>query len=232
LETSGYIDIFATKGMEYVFILGFIVVLVFFWKFLYRAGTPTHSDAAGINPGQRDLRQCNLPQNLYYHQGHSWVEQEDPEVARIGIDDFAQKLIGRVDFVDLPRIGSFLAQGEKGWSLGSDSAPIDILSPVAGEVLAINQEVLDDPQVVNRDPYGNGWLLKVRVPKMKSSTTNLLTGKLAAVWMKGNIDAFCRKISDDNTHPAQFNLGTENESAEEPPRDKWNELAREFLLCK
>jgi glycine cleavage system H protein len=232
LETSGYVDIFATKGMEYVFILGFIVVLVFFWKFLHRAGTPANSNAADINPILRSLKQCNLQQNLYYHQGHSWVKQEGSEVARIGIDDFAQRLIGRVDVVDLPRIGAFLAQGEKGWSLGSDSAPIDILSPVAGEVLAINQEALNDPQVVNRDPYGNGWLLKVRVPKMKSNATNLLTGKLAAVWMKDNIEAFCRKISEDNSLSARFKLTPENESADDPLQDKWNELVCEFLLCK
>jgi glycine cleavage system H protein len=232
LETSGYIDIFATKGMEYVFILGFIVVLVFFWKFMNRSGKPTRPSAIHSDSDQRSFRRCKLPRSLYYHQGHSWVEPESPDVARIGIDDFAQKLIGRADFIELPSVGAFLKQGEKGWKLGCDSTEIDILSPVDGEVLAINNKALDDPQIVNHDPFGNGWLLKVRVPKMQSNLTNLLTGKLAALWMKENIENFCLKMSEGTEPATQVGPMPGNETAEEPSQDEWNELAREFFLCK
>jgi glycine cleavage system H protein len=232
LETSGYVDIFATKGMEYVFILGFIVVLVFFWKFLNRARTPERPGAVNDDPGQRNFRQCNLPANLYYHQGHSWVDREGPEVVRVGVDDFAQKLIGPLDFIDLPRVGAFLEQGEKGWTLGSDSAAIDLLSPVDGEVLEINQKALDDPKVVNRHPYGSGWLLKIRVPKMKGNTSNLLSGKLAAVWMKESIEALKLKISENGASPTDAHSIAGNGDAREPSGGRWNELAREFLLCK
>ena len=218
--------------MEYVFILGFIVALVFFWKFLHRSGKHERSGATYGTSGQRSLLHCKLPRSLHYHQGHSWMEQEGPDVARIGIDDFAQKLIGRAEFIILPRVGAFLKQGEKGWKLGRNSAHIDILSPVDGEVLAINTKAVDDPQVVNRDPYGDGWLLKVRVPKMQSNMTNLLTGELAGLWIKQNIEAFCLKISEGPATDAQIDPIQEHETAEEPPGDRWNKLAREFLLCK
>lgn len=232
MEVSGYVDIFATKGIEYIFILCFIVVLVFFWKFLNRTGGTARFDSAYDVPGQQGFQNCRFRQNLHYHQGHSWVEQEGPDVGTIGVDDFAQKLIGPLDFIDLPRVGALLEQGEKAWRLGSNSTIIDILSPVAGEVMAINNQVLDDPQVVNRDPYGNGWLLKVRAPKMKSNMTNLLKGKLASAWMKENIEDFYRKIAQGSGSPTHIDLISENEAAGEQSRDRWNELAREFLLCK
>jgi glycine cleavage system H lipoate-binding protein len=232
LETSGYVDIFATKGMEYVLILGFIVVLAFFWKFLNRAEGTACPDAAGGDPGQRSFRHCNLPQNLHYHQGHSWVEQQGPNTVRIGVDDFAQKLIGPMDHIDLPRVGAYLEQGEKGWRMRSNSIAINILSPVAGEVVAVNEKALHDPQLVNQDPYGDGWLLNVRVSKMKSSLTNLLSGKLAAAWMKENIEVLNLKMSENAAPAAQNDQMPGNETAEEPPRDRGDALAREFLLCK
>lgn len=233
METSGYVDIFATKGIEYIFILCFIIVLAFFWKFLKRAGeSAQHSDPAYDDPDQLGLKYCRLRENFHYHQGHSWVEQEGPDVARIGIDDFAQKLIGPVDFIDLPPVGALLEQVEKAWRIGRNYTTIDILSPLSGEVLAINDQVLNDPQVVNRDPYGKGWLLKVRAPKMNCSMTNLLKGKLAAVWMKEDIEDFCQKISQDSASHTQVNPVQKNETVGKQSPDKWNELARDFLLCK
>ena len=218
--------------MEYVFILGFLVALVFFWKLLHRTGESARFDADQGNLVQRDFKQCILPQNLYYHQGHSWVEQKGADVVKIGIDDFAQKLIGQTDLIDLPRVGTLLEQGEKGWKLGRNSSSIDILSPVDGEVLAVNEKALSEPQIINRDPYGNGWLLKVRVSKMKSNMTNLLSGHLAAVWMKENIEAFCLKLSEDASPAEQAVPEPGNETSEKSLRDRVHELAKEFLLCK
>jgi glycine cleavage system H protein len=218
--------------MEYIFILGFMVALAFFWKFLNRAGTPARPGEVRGNPNQRGFKQYNLPPNLYYHRGHSWVEPEGSDVARIGVDDLAQELIGRVDMVKLPHVAATLGQGEKGWSLISDSVTIDILSPVDGEVLAINQKALDDPQVVNRDPYGNGWLLKARVPKMKGNISNLLSGKLAEVWMKENMEAWNLKISGNDASAPEADSIAGDSGAEEQMRNRRKELAREFLLCK
>ena len=232
MEPSGYVDIFATKGMEYIFILGFIVILVFFWKFLNRAGRKARPDAGNGEAVQQRFKECRLPQNLHYHQGHSWVKPEGPDVARIGVDDFAQRLIGRADFIELPRVGAFLEQGENGWRLESDSVTVDILSPVDGEVLEINEKVRDDPQIINRDPFGIGWLLKVRMPKMKGNLTNLLSGKLAAAWMQESIEAVCGKISEKDVSAKQVNPIPGNETAEESSRHRWNALVRESLLCK
>ena len=100
-------------------------------------------------------------------------------LVKVGLDDFAQKLIGKVDAIDLPAVGSRLTQGDKGWSLMVDSAEIPMLSPVDGEVVAVNQEVLRSPEILSRDPYGAGWLLKVKSDRLAADTRNLLSGKMA-----------------------------------------------------
>ena len=218
--------------MEYIFILGFIIALIIFWRFLYRTKGTVHPGATTQNPEELSFHRLRLPQSLYYHQGHCWVEPEWPDVARIGVDDFAQKLIGRADFIDFPQVGASLKQGEKGWKLGSDKTTMDVLSPVDGEVLEINEEVLREPQLINRDPFGNGWLMKVRVPKMKNNISHLLSGELATVWLKENTDAFVQKLSGDSKTAARRNQTPVNEIADTAPQHRWNELAREFLLCE
>ena len=225
MDTSGYIDIFSTKGMEYIFILGFIVILVFFWRFLIRLEKAHHPESSVGSTSS----QTSLPQNLYYHQGHIWVEPEQSNVAKIGMDAFAMKLLSRTRFADLPRVGASLEQGEKGWKMNWNSTTIDVLSPVAGEVLEVNQEVLDNPWLVDRVSYGEGWLLKVRVPKMKSNLAHLLSGKLATVWMEETTKDFYRKAAykKDGASTKQLSI---KEIAEALPEEKWKELAQEFLL--
>ena len=99
------------------------------------------------------------PRGYFFHQGHTGCRSENRETsAKVGLDDFAQKLIGKVDAIELPAVGSRFAQGEKGWSLMVDSVPIPMLSPVDGEVVAVNHEVLRSPGILSRDPYGAGWL--------------------------------------------------------------------------
>jgi glycine cleavage system H protein len=230
--TSGYTDIFATKGMEYIFILFFIVVLVFFWRFLSRAEGPEISKDAADSVGKQSLKRFRLPKDLFYHQGHGWVKLEPQDTVRIGVDDFVQKLIGRASFIDLPRVGAFLKQGEKGWKMGGESISLDVLSPVDGEVLAVNDRALQDPQAVNRDPYGSGWLLKVRVPKTEDNTVHLLSGEPAEAWMKETVEAFSRRMLDDPDLAARIRRTAGIEIAGAGPRKKWNDLAQEFLSCE
>jgi len=100
----------------------------------------------------------------------------------VGLDDFAQKLVGKVDSIDLPSVGSRLIQGEKGWVLRAGDQAIPMLSPLDGEVVAVNEEAARSPEIVHEDPYGKGWLLKVRPARLAANRTNLLTGRLAKKW--------------------------------------------------
>ena len=102
---------------------------------------------------------------------------ESGNVVRVGIDDFAQKLVGKIDAIKFPQVGSQVTQGEKAWSLLVGSKSIDMLSPVDGKIIEINESLLSSPESIGKDPYGQSWLMKVQAPKISANLKNLLSGR-------------------------------------------------------
>jgi glycine cleavage system H protein len=126
----------------------------------------------------------SMPEVLYYHQGHSWVALQENGTAVIGIDDFAGKLIGKPDSMNLPRVGKICRQGEKAWSLRRNGKTLDILCPLDGEVIAVNGRAIESPEVLINEPYGSGWLLMVKTRDVNRNLRNLLRGSMASKWME------------------------------------------------
>ena len=104
----------------------------------------------------------NLPEDLQYTRSHEWVRREDG-VATVGITEHAQDELGDVVFVDLPEQGASFSAGESFGSVESVKAVSDLYTPVGGEVVEVNSALEDSPEKVNEDPYGDGWILKIRV---------------------------------------------------------------------
>ncbi len=102
----------------------------------------------------------NIPSDLKYAKSHEWVRVEG-DVATIGITDFAQSELGDVVYVDLPAVGKTLAVGDIFGSVESVKTVSDLYSPVAGNVLEINPELTNASELVNTDPYGDGWMIKI-----------------------------------------------------------------------
>lgn len=103
----------------------------------------------------------NMPNNLKYSKTHEWVEFLSDNTAKIGLTDFAQSQLGKVVFVNLPLAGDALTAGESFGDVESVKAVSDIISPINGTVEEINEELLDAPELINDDPYGAAWLIKV-----------------------------------------------------------------------
>ena len=104
-----------------------------------------------------------VPGNLYYSESHEWLKEEGDGVFTLGVTDHAQESMGDMVFVDLPEVGAKIAvKGECG-VLESVKSASDLYSPVAGEITAVNEELVDTPDAVNKDPYGSGWILKIKL---------------------------------------------------------------------
>jgi glycine cleavage system H protein len=181
MEGFSFVDIYATKGIEYLIVIGFLASFVFFCRYL--ALRPEEGPGGERGPAEF-VEWFRVPGEFQFHQGHGWVKAGSEGLATVGLDDFAQKLVGRVDSIVLPPVGSRVAQGEKGWELRIGSRSIPMLSPLDGEVVAVNEEAARSPGIVNEDPFGKGWLLKVRPEKLAANRTNLFTGRLARRWME------------------------------------------------
>jgi glycine cleavage system H protein len=104
----------------------------------------------------------NVPESLRYTSDHEWLRSEGDE-GIVGITDFAQESLGDVVFVELPAVGARLEQGKAFGVVESNKAVSDLYAPVSGEVLAVNGDLASRPELVNEDPYGEGWLIRVRL---------------------------------------------------------------------
>ncbi|MEV7129284.1 glycine cleavage system protein GcvH [Streptomyces sp. NPDC093260] len=103
------------------------------------------------------------PQQLRYSKEHEWLSPAEDGVATVGITEFAANALGDVVFAQLPEVGSTVAAGETCGELESTKSVSDLYSPVGGEVTEINQDVVDDPSLVNSEPFEGGWLFRVRI---------------------------------------------------------------------
>ena len=104
----------------------------------------------------------NTPSELKYASSHEWARLEEDGTVTIGITDHAQEALGDVVFVELPGVGDSLAAGDEAGVVESVKAASDIYAPVGGEVIAVNSQLEDEPEIVNSDPYNDGWFFRLQ----------------------------------------------------------------------
>ena len=171
-----------------------------------------------------------VPENLRYHPGHTWALSESPSLVRVGMDDFASKLTGKIDRITLPQRGQWLRQGQKICTVQRDGNAVDMLSPIEGSVADINEVLAQDPKLALRDPYGEGWLVTVQSPDAKTNFRNLLGGALARWWTEESASRLQRKMPMALGALAQDGgVAVDNVTAHIPGQD-WVQIAKEFFL--
>jgi glycine cleavage system H lipoate-binding protein len=171
-----------------------------------------------------------VPAHLAYHPGHTWALKESTELVRVGMDDFASRLAGKLDAIQLPERGRWVRQGQGAVSLKRDGARLPMTSPIEGTVVEINEAVLRDPDLARRDPYGEGWLMLVNAPDAKVSFRNLLSGSLARWWTEESASRLQRHMPATAGMLAQDGGFAVEDLGSGMTDDKWLELGREFFL--
>ena len=227
MEGFSYVDIFATKHFEYLLVIGFLVLFIVFWRFLSRPARAVYQAAEKYVPVINEW--FSLPEEIYYHLGHSWAAPGGRNLVKVGIDDFAQKLVGKINAIHVPGIGSTITQGDTGWSLEVDSKKIDMLSPVDGRVVAINERIVGSPGDINKYPYVS-WLMKVESANFPSNKKQLLSGSFAGKWME--------EVRENLLSRMSYNLGLVYQDggllvdgmARSLDKEKWDEIVKEFFL--
>ena len=105
----------------------------------------------------------DIPANLKYAKSHEWVEVLNDGTVRVGITDHAQALLGDMVYVEIPEVGTAVSVGEECTVVESVKAASDVYSPVTGEVVAVNEDLADTPDLVNNHPYSDGWIMQVKL---------------------------------------------------------------------
>jgi len=109
----------------------------------------------------KEIGELNLPDDVLYSDDHEWARLEG-ETVKIGISDYAQDRLGDITFVEVPAVGDTFKQAEEFGNVESTKAVSEMLMPIGGEILAVNETLEDSPELLNQDPYGEGWIIEVK----------------------------------------------------------------------
>ncbi len=171
-----------------------------------------------------------VPEHLSYHPGHSWFVRERKNVVRVGADEFAAALMGKLERIELPKPGQWIRQGQKVLSFYRDGEKTEMVSPTEGEVMEINAEILNNPAAFRQDPYGKGWLISVHVPDEESTARNLVPKGLVTEWMREAVTRLYSRqpvlagaVAADGGRPADDLLAN-------LPDANWKSTTTEFFL--
>ena len=193
------------------------------------AKAPTKAERAA-RPAPELVGGFKVPENLRYHPGHTWALSESPSLVRVGLDDFASKLMGKIEHVKLPQRGQWIRQGQKIATFFRDGISVDMISPIEGSISDVNDGVTRDPKLAQRDPYGDGWLVTVQSPDAKTNFRNLLSGALARFWtqessarLQSKMPMFAGALAQDG------GIAVDN-LADQIPDKEWASIAKEFFL--
>ena len=179
-------------------------------------------------PNRTNVAGFEMAEGFYYNEGHVWARPEYGGRVRIGLDDFAQKLLGRLSSVETPDIGHELAKDKPGFRLKRNGASVDALSPVDGIVTHINQRLVDHPELINESPYKDGWLFIVEPTHLRKNLKGLLFGEEAAQYMADEKEKLFAE-ADENMRLAADGGDTVEDVFEELGADAWSNLAKKFL---
>jgi glycine cleavage system H protein len=173
-----------------------------------------------------------LPDPLHYHRGHTWARVVDKDTVAVGIDDFSRRLVGKTTGIDMPEVGQYVRQGGKGATLETEGRSADLIAPVDGEVVEVNRAALAEPHLISDDPYGRGWLFKIRSTNLAASLRNLLNGTLARRWTEDakeqlelRLMALSGSVLQDGGEPAP-------DFADHLDTADWKGLIEQFLLTE
>ena len=131
------------------------------------------------------VKDYDLPDELHHHKEHMWLRAEG-DVATVGLNDFAQKLAGEIQFVELPDEDDEVNADEVVGTVETGKWVGKLYAPVRGGITAVNEKIEADPSLINSDPYGDGWLFKMKIGD-EGELENLMKGAAAVTWLEGEI---------------------------------------------
>jgi glycine cleavage system H lipoate-binding protein len=172
-----------------------------------------------------------VPENVRYHSGHTWALSESRELVRVGIDDFACKLVGKIESIALPQRGRWVRQGQKIWTIFRDGKSVDMVSPIEGTVSDVNEAVVKDPSLALKDPFGEGWIVTVQAPDSKVNFRNLLGGALARMWTEDSALRLRKRMPVAMAAALAQDGGVAvDDITAHLPNEDWAALTKEFFL--
>jgi len=176
-----------------------------------------------------DVEGFKVPHGFYLHHGHAWLRVEDNSQVRVGLDDFALRLFGPLDRIAAPLLGKKIQQDQADIRMSRGSLEAKVLSPVSGVVTAINPELREAGSLANRDPYSQGWVMRVHADNLRRDLKNLMIGTETKAFIGKEVDRLYRLI-ETKAGPLTADGGQlGNDIYGNLPQIGWQRLVNDFL---
>ena len=236
MEGFSLVDIYDTKGTEYLFVIGYLVILIIFWRLMRNPGKVLSQIKDAVST--LSVKILNIPQGIYFSKNHTWTHLGESGAAKVGVDDFLQHIIGNLRLSGWKEPGDIIKKGELLAEIEQDGKQLKVYSPISGEVLETNGMILESPDVINADPYDKGWLYQVKPSNWMNETSSCLIAEKATEWADKELTRFkdflslgaMRKYSSE---PAMMMLQDGGEIRDnvlsELPEEVWKDFQEEFL---
>ena len=176
-----------------------------------------------------DIKGFTLPQDRYFHSGHTWAKIEDGGFIRVGMDDFSFKVLGNPDRLALPLMGQELNRGRAGWGMNRNENMADVLSPVNGIITRVNPRAMKGRSPMGEDPYEENWLFTVHNSNLKAAVKPLMDDETSPAWLDAEITGL-EEMIESVTGPMATDGGTlRSDVYGSLPTLGWQRLVSRFL---
>jgi|WetSurMetagenome_2_1015567.scaffolds.fasta_scaffold222341_2 glycine cleavage system H protein len=229
-----YSNIFDTKGIEYLAIIAFLVLLIPFWIVLNRRSTLKQGARRVL--GILSANILRIPQGIFFSRNHTWTHLERSGNARVGLDDLLIHLTGEMNFISLRTPGETIRKGELLAEFEQEGKLLRIFSPISGSIVNVNQSLAEEPGLLTDDPYGDGWLYRIRPTDWKAETASCYLAGETADWLKNELDRFKDFLAGSVKHHSPGNMIVLQDGGElrdhtlaALPHELWQDFQKEFL---
>ncbi|MDZ7738563.1 MAG: glycine cleavage system protein H [Bacteroidales bacterium] len=235
MDGFSYTNIFDTKGIEYLIIIGFLILIVPFWRALNKPLMVKEKIRESL--GVLNAAVLRIPEGLLFNRNHVWTHLERSGKATLGLDDLLMHITGEVELKNFRNPGERVKKGDLIAEMTQDGKQLKITSPVSGEISDVNDNIISEPALLNDDPYQKGWLYKIKPERWKEETDEYYMAGEAKIWAEKELlrfkDFVANSVKKYSPQTADVVLQEGGELVDYPlsgmPAEAWNDFQDAFL---
>ncbi|MCB8994256.1 MAG: hypothetical protein H6538_01470 [Bacteroidales bacterium] len=235
MDPFTYSNIFDTKGIEYIAIISFLLLLIPFWIFLNKKVTSLKN--SWHRNGILSPANLRIPQGLYFCNNHTWAHLEKSGTARVGIDEMLLHITGEINLRFQKNPGEVIRKGEVLTEVDQHGKKLKVFSPISGKIVNANQSLTENPEIMDEDPYGQGWIYKIKPFDWKGETESYFLAEDATKWSMQEVSRFkdffaseMEKFSTGSLNPVLQDGGElRDNTLSELPAEIWEDFQKSFL---
>jgi glycine cleavage system H protein len=210
-----------TKSNEYLIAIVFMIVFIFFWRVLN--APRRHPVTEAVTQSLEYLR------GIFAHPSHTWAEVVQPNLVSVGMDKFTSSVFGTIQQIELPRQGDRIYQGDKAWKIKRGKRELVQASPVSGRVVQVNQELVENPGLLNQGNPEKRWIVKIAPIRLAREARNLLTGEMLGWWSQAAKEQLVSALVPSSFPVLQEGGEIKPDLGDELTSEQWEKVARHFF---